>query len=109
MSNLLNCIVNLLSEYDWIGWIIAILTLFYSNRNNKKNNELLNQPNFMYCPFGDDRRVDTKNNAQISKCGNKDCDKLHWFDIKNTEKFSAESVAVGIFSSNTDNIRNPEH
>lgn len=109
MNNTLNYIADLLSKYDWVGWIIAILALFYSNRNNKKNNELLNQPNFMFCQFGNDRRVDTENNAQIRECGNKNCDKLHWFDIKNTGKFSAESVAVGIFSSNTDNIHNPEH
>lgn len=109
MSNFITYITNLLSQYDWIGWAIAIIALFYSNGNNKKNNELLGQPNFMYCQFGDDKQISVKNNAQMRKCGNTNCDKLHWLDIKNIGKFSAELLSVGIFYSDTDAVTDLEH
>ena len=106
---LIENVLSFIASNDWIAWMLTALSLAYANHNNKKNNEMSRQPNFRFYPFAKNERIDHNSMAKLSKCGNSNCDKVHWLDVQNSGAFSAENVEIGIFKEEVEPVYQVDH
>ncbi len=88
-----------------IGGLWTIINLLLAKKDTRKNNELLNQPNFVLIEsMGKHREIPRSCDAETnsgyctipSRCGNSTCKRLHWFDIKNIGNFPAEQISISL-------------
>lgn len=110
MEEFWNNIKSFLSE-PWlasagliIGGVWALFLFRSSNKHERDNNELLNQPRFkffdsMNCHSEIKRSCDTPESGcrpMPDCCCNPECNKVHWFDIKNDGNFPAEQITISM-------------
>lgn len=87
-----------------VGGMWALFLFRSSNKRERDNNELLNQPKFKFfdamnshCEIK--RSCDTPDSAirpLPDFCDNPDCNRIHWFDIKNDGNFPANDITISI-------------
>lgn len=87
-----------------VGGIWALFLFRSSNKHERDNNELLNQPKFKFfdamnshCEIK--RSCDTPDSAMRPLpdfCDNPDCNRIHWFDVKNDGNFPANDITISI-------------
>lgn len=87
-----------------VGGIWTLFLFRSSNKHERDNNELLNQPRFKFFDSMNShseikRSCDTPENTcrpMPDCCCNPECDKVHWFDIKNDGNFPAEQITISM-------------
>lgn len=87
-----------------IGSIWALFLFRSSNRRECDNNELLNQPRFKFFDSMNTHK-EIKRSCDIPECqmrplpdycDNPECDRIHWFDIKNDGNFPADCITISM-------------
>ncbi len=117
--DLLSALLELLEE-PWFGsyclimaGLWALLLFRESSRRERDNNELLNQPTFIFLDAMN-RHDEIKRSCDTAEsdlrpmpdfCDNPDCDNLHWFDIKNVGNFPANNITISLVLEGEKNFR----
>lgn len=96
-----------------IGGIWTLFLFRSSNSRERDNNELLNQPRFKFFDS-----MNTHNEIKRScdtpecqmrplpdYCDNPECNRIHWFDIKNDGNFPADGIAISIALEGENNFK----
>ena len=86
-----------------VGALWAVILQGINGKNNRQNNELLNQPKF---EFYDSMKCHSQIKNSCDQlhgdcepspgfcCNKNQCKDLHWFDIKNVGNFPAEDLSI---------------
>lgn len=96
-----------------IGGIWALFLFRSSNKRERDNNELLNQPKFKFFDSMNThneikRSCDTPESQMRplpDYCDNPECDRIHWFDIKNDGNFPADGITISIALEGENNFK----
>lgn len=96
-----------------VGGIWALFLFRSSNKHERDNNELLNQPKFKFfdamnshCEIK--RSCDTPEGTMRPLpdfCDNPKCHRIHWFDIKNDGNFPADDITISIVLNGEEDFR----
>lgn len=97
-----------------VGGIWALFLFRSANKHERDNNELLNQPKFKFFDamnsHGEIKRSCDTPESPLRPlpdfCDNPDCNRIHWFDIKNDGNFPANDITISIALDGEDNFRN---